>query len=86
LETDKKKLCVQQVVDKQLKAYELITTAIQEQQDRRQFSGIQKAIQLLQKQYKTRLSLDGFNSAVEVLEQKGKATVFITLSSDAYNR
>jgi len=40
----------------------------------------------LQEQYETRLSLDGFDSAVEVLKQKGKATVFITLSSDARDR
>ena len=40
----------------------------------------------MQEEYKTRLSLDGFDSAVEVLEQKGKATVFITLSGDARDR
>ena len=86
METDKKKPRVQRVVDRQFEAYELITTAIQEQQEGRQSSVIQKAIQLLQEEYETRLSLDGFDSAIEVLEQKGKATVFITLSGDARDR
>jgi hypothetical protein len=88
LKTDKsnKKPRVQQVVDRQFKVYELITTAVQEQQEGRQSSVIQKAIQLLQEQYKTRLSPDGFDSAVEVLEQKGKATIFITLSGNARDR
>ena len=88
LKTDKsnKKPRVQRVVDRQFEAYELIATAVREQQEGQQSSVIQKAIQLLQEQYETRLSLDGFDSAVEVLEQKGKATVFITLSGDARDR
>jgi hypothetical protein len=53
LETNKshKKPCTQQVIDRQFEVYELIATAVQEQQEGRQSNVIQKAIQLLQEQY-----------------------------------
>jgi hypothetical protein len=46
-----KKPCTQQVIDRQFEVYELIATAVREQQEGRQSNVIQKAIQLLQEQY-----------------------------------
>jgi hypothetical protein len=88
-ETDdnrRKKSQTKRGMDTQLETYELIATAIRDEQEARQSNAIARAIRLLQDEYQSRLSICAFDDAVEVLEKKGKAIAFITLSGDARDR
>jgi hypothetical protein len=64
-------------------AIKLIVSILKDQQSggRVYFNTIKLAIQLLQKEYKTRLSKGHFLIAIDFLTAKAKASVFITLNS-----
>jgi hypothetical protein len=85
-DSQRKKPRTQRGMDIQLETYELIATAIRDQKEARQSNAIARAIQLLQDEYQSKLSTPEFDIAVEVLENKGKAIAFITLSGDARDR
>ena len=64
-------------------AFELIVAAIKDQQQdgRRHYNTVELAIQLLQKEYQTKLSSSHFINAVDFLTVEAKASAFITLNS-----
>lgn len=62
---------------------ELITSIVKHQQSK--LNPVQKAVRLLQTLYKKRLSSHGFLDAIDVLENKYKASAFIELE-DASDR
>jgi hypothetical protein len=65
-------------------AIDLLVSVLKDQQSgsrRVCFNTVELAIQLLQKEYKTRLSEGHFLLAVDVLTAEAKASVFITLNS-----
>jgi hypothetical protein len=64
-------------------AIKLIVLVLKDQQGSRRvcFNTVELAIQLLQKEYKTRLSEGYFLVAIDFLTAKAKAFVFITLNS-----
>jgi hypothetical protein len=69
--------------------FELIASLIREQQEEQQqprINNIQKALRLLDLEYKLRLSEDDFNSAVNVLGDSKKASSFISLTSNVQDR
>ena len=55
-------------------AFELVQTAIKER-----LNPVEKAVQLLELEYQDRLTLDKFDNAIKVLENKFKASAFISL-------
>ena len=55
-------------------SFELVQTAIKER-----LNTVEKAIQLLELEYQNRLTLDKFDKAIEILENKFKAFAFISL-------
>jgi len=66
--------------------FELIASLIREQQEgRRQprINNIQKALELLDLEYKLRLSEDDFDSAIDILSNSKKASSFISLTGNA---
>lgn len=65
-------------------AYNLLISALRAQQSgssRALFNPVELAIQLLQKEYETRLSEGHFLEAVDFLTAEAKASVFISLNS-----
>lgn len=54
--------------------FELVQTAIKER-----LNTFEKAIQLLELEYQDNLTLDEFDDAIEVLENKFKASAFVSL-------
>ena len=54
--------------------FELVQTAIKER-----LNTVEKAIRLLELEYQDRLTLDEFDNAIEVLENKFKASAFVSL-------
>lgn len=65
-------------------AIELIVSVLKDQQGGRRvrLNTVELAIQLLQKEYETRLSKDHFLVAIDLLTAEVKASVFITLNSN----
>ena len=69
--------------------FELIASLIREQQEERRqprINNIQKALGLLDSEYKLRLSEGDFDSAVDVLGDSKKASSFISLIGDVRDR
>jgi hypothetical protein len=66
------------------KAIELIVSVLKDQQGRGRvrFNTVELAIQLLQKEYETRLSGVHFLVVIDLLTAEAKASVFITLNSN----
>jgi hypothetical protein len=67
----------------------LIASLIREQQEERQqlrINNIQKALELLDLEYKLRLSEDDFDSAIDVLGDSKKASSFISLTGNVQDR
>jgi hypothetical protein len=64
-------------------AIDMLVSVLKDQQGsgRVRFNTVELAIQLLQKEYETRLSEDHFLEAVDFLSIEVKASVFITLNS-----
>jgi hypothetical protein len=56
-------------------------SSILEQQQAHWRDKVELAVQLLESEYKERLSKDDFVNAIELLTEKSKASVFITLNS-----
>lgn len=69
--------------------FELIASLIREQQEEQQqlyINNIQKALGLLNSEYKLRLLEDDFDSAIDVLSNSKKALSFISLISNVQDR
>jgi hypothetical protein len=69
--------------------FELIASLIREQQEERRqprINNIQKALKLLDLEYKSRLSEDDFDSAIDVLGDSKKASSFISLTGNVRDR
>jgi hypothetical protein len=69
--------------------FELIASLIREQQEERRqlrINNIQKALKLLDLEYKLRLSEDDFDSAIDVLGDSKKASSFISLTGNVQDR
>ena len=69
--------------------FELIASLIREQQEERRqprINNIQKALKLLDLEYKSRLSEDDFDSAIDVLSDSKKASSFISLTGNVRDR
>jgi hypothetical protein len=62
----------------------LIVNAVQEQQTSK--NPVQRAIELLQQEYSIKLTSDELDRAIDVLTNKTKAIVFITLDKDNRDR
>jgi hypothetical protein len=55
-------------------SFELVQTAIKER-----LNTVKKAIRLLELEYQDRLTLDEFDDVIKVLENKFKASAFVSL-------
>jgi hypothetical protein len=69
--------------------FELIASLIKEQQEERRqprINNIQKALKLLDLEYKLRLSENDFDNAIDVLGNSQKASSFISLSGSVRDR
>jgi endonuclease III len=64
--------------------FQLIVNAVQEQQTLK--NPVQRAIELLQQEYSIKLTSDELDRAIDVLTNKTKAIVFITLDKDNRDR
>jgi hypothetical protein len=61
-------------LDRVVTPFELVQTAVRER-----LNTVEKAIRLLELEYRDRLTLDEFDDAIEVLENKFKASAFVSL-------
>jgi len=81
---DRKRACTHTQLHK-IDNFELIASLIREQQEERRqphINNIQKALELLDLEYKLRLLEDDFDSAIDVLSDSQKASSFISLISN----
>jgi hypothetical protein len=88
LNNDRKRACTHTQLYK-IDNFELIASLIREQQEERQqlrINNIQKALELLDLEYKLRLSEDDFDSAIDVLGDSKKASSFISLTGNVQDR
>jgi hypothetical protein len=88
LGNDRKRACTYTQLYK-IDNFELIASLIREQQEERRqlcINNIQKALKLLDLEYKLRLLEDDFDSAIDVLGDSQKASSFISLIGNVRDR